>query len=64
MACVWLVGILFWAIPVSFITSIANLNSMLSTIGVDEVDPDAVWYGLVRYIVLRDKTGVAAVVDQ
>jgi hypothetical protein len=47
MCCVWLVGILFWAIPVSFITSIANLNSMLSTFGLGEADPDAAWYGLV-----------------
>jgi hypothetical protein len=47
MACVWLVGILFWAIPVSFVTSIANLNSMLSTLGLGQADPNAFWYGLV-----------------
>lgn len=46
-AALWLAGILFWAAPVSFVTSIANLNSILESIGVDSANPDAFWYGLV-----------------
>lgn len=46
-SCFWIVGILFWAVPVSFVTSIANLNGILEAIGVAPADPNAFWYGLV-----------------
>jgi hypothetical protein len=46
-ACLWSAGILFWAAPVSFVTSIANLNSILETLGLEQVDPSLFWYGLV-----------------
>jgi hypothetical protein len=44
---IFTVGILFWALPVSFVTSIANLNSILEAIGLDQADPSVFWYGLV-----------------
>lgn len=47
IACFWIVGILFWAIPVSFVTSIANLNGILQAAGLPPADPTAAWYGLV-----------------
>jgi len=47
VACLWIAGILFWTIPISFVTSLANLNSILAAFGVDAVDSDAAWYGLV-----------------
>lgn len=46
-SCLWTAGVLFWAAPVSFVTSIANLNSILETFGLDQVDPSKFWYGLV-----------------
>ena len=46
-AAFWCVGILFWAVPVSFVTSIANLNSILQAFGLKAADPTAFWYGLV-----------------
>jgi hypothetical protein len=46
-AALWSAGILFWAVPVSFITSIANLNSILKTLGLGQVDSSTFWYGLV-----------------
>lgn len=46
-ACLWSAGILFWAVPVSLVTSIANLNSILETMGLEQVDSSKFWYGLV-----------------
>lgn len=46
-AMFWMVGILFWAVPVAFVTSIANLNSLLDSLGLDTVDENQAWYGLV-----------------
>lgn len=46
-SCFWIVGLLFWAVPVTFVTSIANLNGILQTVGLPTADPTAVWYGLV-----------------
>ena len=46
-SCFWIVGLLFWAVPVTFVTSIANLNGILQTVGLPTADPNAVWYGLV-----------------
>ena len=43
----WCVGILFWAVPVSFVTSIANLNGILEALKLKPADPNAAWYGLV-----------------
>lgn len=42
----WLTGILFWAVPVSFVTGLANLNSILTSVGLDELDSDSFYYGL------------------
>lgn len=41
------VGILFWALPVSFVTSISNLNSILAAFGLKQANPSVFWYGLV-----------------
>lgn len=46
-SCFWILGLLFWAVPVTFVTSIANLNGILQTFGLPTADPSAVWYGLV-----------------
>jgi len=43
----WCVGILFWAVPVSFITSIANLNGILEALKLKPANPNTAWYGLV-----------------
>lgn len=47
MSVVWLVGILFWAIPVAFVASLANLNGILGAVGLPKADTAAAWYGLV-----------------
>lgn len=44
---IWIPGLLFWSVPVGFVTAIANLNSILDTIGLGQVDSTAAWYGLV-----------------
>ena len=46
-AAFWTVGILFWTVPIGFVASISNLASILDTIGVDDVDQNSGWYGLV-----------------
>jgi len=46
-AAVWTVGILFWAVPVTFITSIANLNSILMSFGIAPLDEKTFYYGLI-----------------
>jgi hypothetical protein len=46
-AIIFAIGILFWTVPVSFVTSIANLNSILKAFGVKTADPHSGWYGLV-----------------
>jgi calcium permeable stress-gated cation channel len=38
---------LFWAIPVTLVTAIANLNSILKVFELDPVDETTAWYGLV-----------------
>ena len=46
-SCLWIVGVLFWAVPVSIVVSIANLNGILQTLGLDQADPGSFWYGLI-----------------
>lgn len=46
-ACFFTAGILFWAVPVSFVTSISNLNSILKAFGLPLANANAFWYGLV-----------------
>jgi calcium permeable stress-gated cation channel len=46
-ACFFTAGILFWAIPVLFVTSISNLNSILKAFGLPLANANAFWYGLV-----------------
>lgn len=46
-AAVWIPGLLFWAVPVGFVSGLANLNSILKAFGIDEVDSTQAWYGLV-----------------
>ena len=46
-SCFFTVGILFWAVPVTFVTSISNLNSILEAVGLQQANPSAFWYGLV-----------------
>mmetsp|Transcript_13597 Transcript_13597/g.28607 ORF Transcript_13597/g.28607 Transcript_13597/m.28607 type:complete len:573 (-) Transcript_13597:1552-3270(-) len=45
MKVVWIVGILFWAIPVSVVNSLANLNSILQSLNIKTVDSSKPWYG-------------------
>jgi len=47
---VWLVGVLFWAVPVAFVTGIANLNSILQSFGISPLDPNTFYYGLISGI--------------
>lgn len=49
-AAFWLVGCLFWAVPVAFVTGIANLNSILASFGIAPLDPDTFYYGLISGI--------------
>jgi hypothetical protein len=46
-AIFWTVGILFWAVPVAFVTGIANLNSILTLFGLKPWDENSFWYGLI-----------------
>jgi hypothetical protein len=46
-ACVWTVGIVFWAIPVAFVVAIANLDSILKSLELPEIDPNTAAYGLI-----------------
>lgn len=46
-AIFWSVGVLFWAVPVTFVTGIANLDSITEALGVGNVDPTSFIYGLV-----------------
>jgi hypothetical protein len=46
-AGLWTLGVLFWTIPVAFVTSLANLSTILDSIGVNNVDTGSNWYGLV-----------------
>ncbi len=50
MKVVWIVGILFWAIPVSFVNSLANMNSILQSLDIKTVDPSKPWYGFLSGI--------------
>ena len=45
-SCFWITGIIFWAVPVSFVVSIANLNGILQAFGFAAADPNTFWYGL------------------
>eukprot|EP00542_Grammatophora_oceanica_P020413 CAMPEP_0194039544 /NCGR_PEP_ID=MMETSP0009_2-20130614/11659_1 /TAXON_ID=210454 /ORGANISM="Grammatophora oceanica, Strain CCMP 410" /LENGTH=817 /DNA_ID=CAMNT_0038682411 /DNA_START=94 /DNA_END=2547 /DNA_ORIENTATION=+ len=47
MAAFWMVGVLFWAVPVAFVTALANLNGLLKSVGLPEQDPNSAWYGIV-----------------
>lgn len=44
---VWTIGILFWAVPVTLITAIANLGSILKTLGLREINRNTAVYGIV-----------------
>jgi hypothetical protein len=46
-SCFFTVGILFWSLPVMFVTSISNLNAILEVLGWKQADPNVFWYGLV-----------------
>lgn len=46
-AAVWIVTMLFWVFPMSAVASISNLASILDTVGVDDIDQNTAWYGLV-----------------
>jgi len=47
VAAVWIVGIFFWAFPITFVNSISNLNSVLTTLGLKELNQNSFWYGLI-----------------
>eukprot|EP00980_Cylindrotheca_fusiformis_P025798 scaffold14624_cov100-Cylindrotheca_fusiformis.AAC.6 len=46
-ACFWTVGILFWAIPVAFTVAIANLDSILKSLSLPQIDTDTAIYGII-----------------
>jgi hypothetical protein len=45
-ALLWTVGLILWAVVVSFVVAVSNLNSILELIGLNTVDEDTIWYGL------------------
>lgn len=46
-AAFWMTGVLFWAVPVAFVTGIANLNSILQSFGLEPWNENSFWYGLI-----------------
>ncbi len=46
-SAIWCAGIIFWAVIVGFVQSIANLDSVLAKFGIDDVDNEAIWYGII-----------------
>lgn len=46
-AILFTLGIMFWAIPVAFVTSIAKLNGILEAAGLPTFDANTAWYGFV-----------------
>jgi len=46
-AAFWIFAMLFWVVPIGFVSAISNLASILNTLGVDNVNQDSAWYGLV-----------------
>eukprot|EP00980_Cylindrotheca_fusiformis_P025793 scaffold14624_cov100-Cylindrotheca_fusiformis.AAC.1 len=46
-ACLWTTGILFWAIPVAFVVAIANLDSILKSLSLPQIDTDTAIYGII-----------------
>jgi hypothetical protein len=48
IAILWMAGILFWAVPVSLVTALANLESILESLDIEgAIDPNSVLYGLI-----------------
>mmetsp|Transcript_45809 Transcript_45809/g.67615 ORF Transcript_45809/g.67615 Transcript_45809/m.67615 type:complete len:922 (-) Transcript_45809:416-3181(-) len=45
-ALLWSTGILFWAVPVTFVTSLANLDSIMRSLGVETI-PSGFLYGII-----------------
>jgi hypothetical protein len=46
-AAIWTTLVIFWSFPIAFVTSIANLNSILKAAGAGTVNSSKLWYGLV-----------------
>jgi len=47
-ACLWIILALFWAIPAIFVTSLANLNSIVDALNIDSVDSTTSSYILIE----------------
>ncbi len=47
VSIMWTVGVCFWALPVSFVTSMANLNGILTSVGLKPWDESSFQYGLI-----------------
>ena len=47
VSIMWSVGVCFWALPVSFVTSIANLNGILTSVGLKPWNESSFHYGLI-----------------
>mmetsp|Transcript_23160 Transcript_23160/g.38296 ORF Transcript_23160/g.38296 Transcript_23160/m.38296 type:complete len:806 (-) Transcript_23160:71-2488(-) len=45
-ALLWTAGLILWAVVVSSVVAISNLNSILELIGLNTLDEDTIWYGL------------------
>jgi len=46
-SCLWIAGVLFWTVPVTFVVAIANLDSILKTLGLKEIDSTSATYGII-----------------
>lgn len=45
-ALLWAAGLILWAVVVSFVVAVSNLNSILELIGLDTMDEGTIMYGL------------------
>ncbi|CAJ1956837.1 unnamed protein product [Cylindrotheca closterium] len=46
-SALWTVGILFWAVPVTLVVAIANLDSIFKTLGLRSIDSTSAAYGII-----------------
>ncbi|KAL3927188.1 MAG: hypothetical protein SGBAC_013181 [Bacillariaceae sp.] len=46
-SALWIAGVLFWAVPVTLVVAIANLDSILKTLGLNQIDSSSAAYGII-----------------
>ncbi|GKZ01292.1 hypothetical protein MPSEU_001080200 [Mayamaea pseudoterrestris] len=49
-AAFWITGAVFWALPVLFVTGLANLNSLLTTFKLPTLNANTFYYGIISGI--------------